>query len=270
MRPVKRLTAATEHVAETQDLRSSITLRQRGELGRLATSFNAMLHALDQSRAQQRQLVADAGHELRTPLTSLRTNIEVLATQPGMLEVERERLMADVISELTELSALVGAVVELAQEDASPDGEFLEIHLDELVTEAVDRARRHAPELTIRLITLEPTLVRGQEYPIERALTNILDNACKWSPPGGSVEVTLANSEVTGRDHGPGIDPVDLPHVFDRFYRAPAARPLPGSGLGLSIVRRVMDLHDGSVSIESTQGDGTLVRLAFPIIHSDP
>ena len=269
MRPVRRLTAATEHVAETQDLRASITLRQRGELGRLATSFNAMLDALDQSRAQQRQLVADAGHELRTPLTSLRTNIEVLAAQPRILKAERERLMADVVSELAELSTLVGAVVELAQEDTGPDGEFVELHLDELVTEAVDRARRHAPELTIRLTTLQPTLVRGQEHPIERALTNILDNACKWSPANGTIEVALADHEVTVQDHGPGIDPVDLPHIFDRFYRAPAARPLPGSGLGLSIVRRVMDLHNGAVTIESTQGGGTLVRLAFPPIADD-
>src|SRR5947209_1620607 len=263
LRPVTRLTRAAERVATTQDLAASIDVRRRDELGRLASSLNAMLAALDTSREQQRELIRDASHELQTPLTSLRTNVEVLAGRPGMPETERRRLLADVSQQVAELTALMDNLVELARDTDTPTEETAEIDLDRLVTDAVDRARLRAPDVTIEL-DLEPTRVEGRRHQLERAIVNVLDNACKWSPPAGQVDVRLRNGTITVRDHGAGIDPEDLPRVFDSFYRAPAARAMPGSGLGLAIVRRVVDAHGGNVALEPAPGGGTIARVHLP------
>ncbi|MGZ4736574.1 MAG: sensor histidine kinase [Acidimicrobiia bacterium] len=266
LRPVRRLTAAAEHVAETQDLSASIDVHGRDEVARLATSFNEMLGALNQSRVQQRQLVADAGHELRTPLTSLRTNIEVLARQDVMPAQDRECLLADAVAQLEELTVLVGDLVELAREDHHPAvEELVEVRLDDVVERAVHRARLHAPEIQIRIRENTPAVAQGNPALLERAVANILDNACKWSAPGDTIDVALAGGELTVRDHGPGIDPADLPHVFDRFYRAPTARAMPGSGLGLAIVRNAALAHGGTVTADAAAGGGTIMRLRLPV-----
>jgi two-component system sensor histidine kinase MprB len=133
-----------------------------------------------------------------------------------------------------------------------------------LVQDAVERARRLAPA-TRFVLTSEPCMVSGSRDRLARAVGNLLDNAVKWSPPGQPVEVAVAACEVTVRDHGPGIAEEDLPHVFDRFYRAPAARGLPGSGLGLAIVKHVADAHGGSVVAEAAAGGGARLRLALPL-----
>ena len=189
LRPVRRLTDATEHVTATQDLSRRLEVEGDDELSRLATSFNAMLEALARSLAAQRQLVADASHELRTPLASVRTNIEVLARTDELPPAERERLLADVVGQLEELTAIVADVVELAR-GGEPDAKVVELRLDELVEDAVERARRLAPGLTWTT-DVEPTVVRGNAERLARAVGNLLDNAAKWSPPGGSVEVTM-------------------------------------------------------------------------------
>ena len=142
-----------------------------------------------------------------------------------------------------------------------------ELRLDQLVQEAVERARRHAPA-TDFAVTTEPCVVSGSRARLARAVGNLLDNAVKWSPPGGPVEVSVSGGEVTVRDHGPGIADDDLPHVFDRFYRAPAARGLPGSGLGLAIVKHVADAHGGRVAAESAEGGGARLRLSLPLSPS--
>jgi two-component system sensor histidine kinase MprB len=266
LRPVRRLTEAAEHVAETQDLSASIDVHGRDEVARLATSFNEMLEALNRSRVQQRQLVADAGHELRTPLTSLRTNIEVLARQDSMPARDRDCLLSDAVAQLEELTVLVGDLVELAREDHTHDeDQLVDVRLDDVVERAVERARLHAPEVHVRIRDNTPAVVHGNRALLERAVANILDNACKWSPPGGDVDVSLADGQLSVRDHGPGIDPEDLPHVFDRFYRAPTARAMPGSGLGLAIVRNVALVHDGAVTASPAAGGGTVVRLRLPV-----
>jgi two-component system, OmpR family, sensor histidine kinase MprB len=264
--PVERLTSAAEHVTRTRDLGSRIAADGRGdELGRLATAFNAMLEELDDSLRVQRRLVADASHELRTPITSLRTNIEVLARPNGVPEADRERLLADVVAQLGELSALVANLVELARDEdprqGTPDPE--ELSLDELVAGMVRSARRNHPERRFELRS-EPVTVVGVAQRLERAIGNLLDNAAKWSQAGGLIEVEVEPGGVTVRDHGPGIDPGDLPHVFDRFYRATAAREMPGSGLGLAIVRQVAEEHGGSVAARSPRGGGALLRLELP------
>jgi two-component system sensor histidine kinase MprB len=257
--PVQRLTRTAEEVSETRDLSRRIDAAGSDELSRLASTFNAMLGALEDSARAQRQLVSDASHELRTPLTSLRTNIEVLARDKKLPPGEREKLLTDVTDQLTEMTALIAELVELARGDQTPP-EPQDVRLDLAATEAIERTRRNHPGL---LFTpkLEESLIRGVPATIERAISNLLDNAAKWSPPGGEVEVTVRDGEVIVRDHGPGIDDEHLPFIFDRFYRAPAARGLPGSGLGLAIVRQVAEAHGGNVTAEPAEGGGTRMRL---------
>jgi two-component system, OmpR family, sensor histidine kinase MprB len=265
--PVRRLTTATEYVTETRDLDSRIDSAGRDELSRLAASFNTMLEALADSAHAQRQLVADASHELRTPLTSLRTNIEVLARDEKMPPEERERLLDDVVDQLAEMTALVAELVELARGDQQPR-EAEDVRLDLVVADAVERARRNRPAVEFRT-ELEKSSVHGTRETIERAVSNLLDNAAKWSPPGSVVDVAVGDGQVMIRDHGPGIDEDDLPHVFDRFYRAPGARGMSGSGLGLAIVRQVADSHGGEVVAENAEGGGTRMRLKLPPAESN-
>jgi two-component system sensor histidine kinase MprB len=253
--PVRRLTGATENVAKTGDLSERIDASGTDELSRLAASFNTMLAALEESTRAQQQLIGDASHELRTPLTSLRTNVEVLAGGRELPAEDRERLLRDVIEQLDEMTTLVAELSELARGELEP-GAAEDVRLDLLAADAVERTRRNRPG--IRFTTdFEGSLVHGVPASIERAVANLLDNAAKWSPPDGEVEVAVKDGEVVVRDHGPGIDETDLPYVFDRFYRASSARGMPGSGLGLAIVRQVAESHGGDVRAEPGEGGGT-------------
>ena len=256
--PVRRLTRATEKVAETGDLSERIEAQGQDELSRMAASFNTMLGALEESTRAQRQLVADASHELRTPLTSLRTNIEVLARDRELPEGERERLLTDVVEQLGEMTTLISELIELARGEQQPSEEE-DVRLDLLAASAVERARRNRPGVVFRT-ALQETLTRGVPSTIERALANLIDNAAKWSPPGGEVDVIVRNGEVTVRDHGPGIDEEDLPHVFDRFYRARSARGCRAPGSGSRSCAR-WRAHGGEVSAERAEGGGT--RMTF-------
>jgi two-component system, OmpR family, sensor histidine kinase MprB len=257
--PVQRLTRTAEEVSETRDLSQRIEASGSDELSRLAATFNSMLAALEDSARAQRQLVSDASHELRTPLTSLRTNIEVLARDVALPPGEREGLLRDVTEQLGEMTALIAELVELARGDRTPD-EPEDVRLDLVAADAIERTRRNRPGVTFAP-DLEESLVRGVPSAIERAVSNLLDNAAKWSPPGGEIEVSVRGGEVVVRDHGPGIAEEDEPYVFDRFYRASAARALPGSGLGLAIVRQVAEAHGGTVAIERPEDGGTRMRL---------
>ncbi|TCI99383.1 HAMP domain-containing sensor histidine kinase [Aeromicrobium sp. IC_218] len=265
LRPVRRLTSATERVARTQQL-TPVEVHGHDELARLGTSFNAMLAALDASQQRQRQLVADAGHELRTPLTSLRTNIELMeqafASDRPLSPEQRREVMDDVHGQLAELTTLVGDLVELARDEPlrrSPEAaDFATV-----VEAAVDRVRRRAPGLTFD-VRLQPWMFFGEPFILERAVINLLDNAAKWSPEGGTVTVRLVDGELTVVDEGPGIPPQDLPHVFERFYRSSEARTQPGSGLGLSIVAQAVARHGGSVTADSAPGRGALLTVRLP------
>jgi two-component system sensor histidine kinase MprB len=264
--PVGRLTRAAEHVARTQDLSGRIEAGGADEIGRLAVSFNAMLDALDRSMSAldasvhaQRQLVADASHELRTPVTSLRTNIEILQAAHDMHPAEREQMFAEVVEQIEELTLLVNDLIDLARGE-EPPAETEDVRLDQIVRESVERAHRHAPETPFDA-ALAPTLLPGVPARLGRAVNNLIDNAVKYSPPGQPVEISLANQELTVRDHGPGIAEDDLPHIFDRFYRGAEARGRPGSGLGLAIVRQVVEQHGGTVSANAARGGGTVMRI---------
>jgi two-component system, OmpR family, sensor histidine kinase MprB len=260
--PVRRLTKTAEEVSETRDLSRRIDVHGRDELSRLAATFNAMLEALEDSARAQRQLVSDASHELRTPLTSLRTNIEVLSKEDSLPAQEREQLLRDVSEQLIEMSALVAELVELARGDEGPQ-EPEDVRLDLVASDAIERTRRNRPGVTFNP-SLAESLVRGVPATIERAVSNLLDNAAKWSPPGGEIDVDVHDGELAVRDHGPGIAEEDVPFIFDRFYRAPSARSMPGSGLGLAIVRQVADTHGGTITVEVPEGGGTRMRLRLP------
>jgi two-component system, OmpR family, sensor histidine kinase MprB len=262
-RPLGRLTATAEQVTATGELHHRIEPVADDEPGRLAAAFNAMLSALEGSRDAQRQLVADASHELRTPLTSIRANVELLERARDMEPAERAEVLASVRGQLEDLTILVGDLVDLARPGERAVEPPEELRLDELVQDAVERARRHAPATNFAFIA-QPSTVSGSRARLARAVGNLLDNAVKWSPPGQPVEVAVNGGEVTVRDHGPGIAEDDLPHVFDRFYRATAARGLPGSGLGLAIVKQVADAHGGTVVAEQAPGGGALLRLSLP------
>ena len=270
VQPLKRLTQTTEHVALTQDLSQRIQPTGEDELGRLATSFNAMLDALEHSMSAldasvhaQRQLVADASHELRTPVTSLRTNIEILQQQGrDMSPDDTSRLLSDVVEQIEELTLLMNDLIELARGE-EPRADAEDLRLDLLVGEVLERTRRNAPATPL-IVELQPTLVTGVPARLERAIANLLDNAVKYSPPGEPVEIRLKDGVLTVRDHGPGISTEDLPHIFDRFYRGAEARGRPGSGLGLAIVRQVASQQGGSITAEPATGGGTLMRLVLP------
>ncbi|MFH0521693.1 ATP-binding protein [Streptomyces sp. M41] len=269
LRPVDKLTDAVEHVARTEDLNIRIPVEDdaEDEVARLSRSFNSMTSALASSRELQQQLIADAGHELRTPLTSLRTNIELLTrseeTGRPIPEADRKALLASVTAQMTELAALIGDLQELARAEGQRGERVPVISLRDTVESALRRARLRGPELTITA-DLQPWFVRGEPAALERAVVNILDNAVKFSPDGGTIEVRLTDGTLTVRDHGPGIPVDELPHVFDRFWRSPSARALPGSGLGLSIVARTVQQAGGEVLLARADGGGTVATVRLP------
>jgi len=261
--PVRRLTGAAEHVAGTRDLSRRLDADPAGdELDRLAAAFNRMLAALQASREAQRQLVADASHELRTPITSIRTNIELLGRARTLDPGEQAQVIASAREQLEELSVLVGDLIDTARDGPVPEDEVEDVRLDLVTDEAVAQARRYAPGRRF-VVEAEPVLVRGSPARLHRAVANLLDNAIKYGPPGAPIEVRVADGAVSVRDHGPGFDPDDLPHVFDRFYRADNARGLPGSGLGLAIVRHAAEAHGGVARAENAPGGGA--RLTFSV-----
>ena len=266
LRPVRQLTAEVEEIGRTEDLHP-ITVHGNDEIARLGAAFNAMLGSLAASRDRQRQLVADAGHELRTPLTSMRTNIDLLAqadARGGLDEAARQELMDDVRFQIDELTTLIGDLTELAREDSRP-AQLEPVDLADVVAHALDRVRRRASEPGIVFdAALDPWPVIGEVSSLERAVTNLLDNAVKWSPAGAVVTVRLREGTLYVGDQGPGIDPGDLPHVFERFYRSAESRTMPGSGLGLSIVRTVTERHGGTVHAGAAPDGGAAFWLRLP------
>jgi two-component system sensor histidine kinase MprB len=272
--PLSEVAQTATYIGETDDLSRRITVHADDEVGQLATRFNTMLEhlegsraALDESVRAQRQLVADASHELRTPVTSLRTNIEVLLAGDSISEEDRRRLLTDVVEQSEELSALVSDLIDLARGD-EPHGETEDVRLDRVVEESLARARRNEPGLHFEA-HLKPVTLEGVAERLERAVNNLLDNAARHSPPGGTVEIDVDSAGVRVRDHGSGIDEQDLPHVFDRFYRGANVRGQQGSGLGLSIVRQVTEQHGGSVGAANAPDGGAVFTLRLPILPAD-
>lgn len=273
LRPVRRLTDSVEDIARTEDF-TPLPIEGDDEISRLATAFNHMLLALDASRIRQRQLVADASHELRTPLTALRTNVELLSMSArgdqalGLPAEARDELLDDVQAQIQELTTLIGDLTALARDE--PIRVQVEpVDLADVVDHAVQRVRRRAPGLTFEVFT-RPWWVIGEDAELERAVTNLLDNAAKWSPEGGLVAVRLSDGVLTVDDQGPGIAEADRARIFDRFWRSPDARTMPGSGLGLAIVRQVAERHSGNVHATENASGGARLVLRLPGRENDP
>ena len=235
-------------------------MRGRDEISRLSRRLDELLASIESSLASQRQLVADASHELRTPITTLRANMELLADARTLPEKERAEVVRDVRDELESMTSLVGELVELARGEEA-DVAPAELRLDAVVRGVVERAARRWPAVEFRT-ELEPCTIVGAPQRVERAVSNLVDNARKWSPEGGAVvEISVRDGVVEVRDHGPGIDEKDAPLVFNRFYRSAAARALPGAGLGLAIVKQIADAHGGTVRAENAPDGGAVVWL---------
>jgi two-component system sensor histidine kinase MprB len=267
LKPIGRLTVTAEHIARTQDVETEIDEVGTGEVGRLSAAFNEMLQALASAREQQRQLVADASHELRTPLTSLRTNIEVLsrAADRGQLDqADTRALMTDVRAELESLSTLVVEIVDLASDVSSADASVFEtVDLGELVTGAAARARRRYGVI-VDVRVGGDTRVGAVPALLDRAVSNLFDNAAKWDQSGVPIEVVVRDRRVEVRDHGPGLGEADPQRVFDRFYRGPSTQSTPGSGLGLAIVKQVIERHGGRVIATNAPDTGAIVGFELP------
>jgi two-component system sensor histidine kinase MprB len=267
LRPVEELSDATEYIARTGDLRS-LPVRGDDELAQLTRNFNTMLEALARSQEHQKRLVADAGHELRTPLTSMRTNLDLLAQVMASPDdnrlpaEERVALMNDVRAQMEELSVLIADLVELSR-DEQPSHSIERLDLRDVIERASERVQRRAPGVTYDL-RLSPWYLDGDPASLERLVTNLMDNAAKFSPEGGTVTVTLADGLLQVADQGPGIAEEDLTHVFERFYRSPEARATPGSGLGLAIVRQIAENHGGRVAAARAPGGGALLGVWLP------
>jgi two-component system sensor histidine kinase MprB len=278
--PLRAVADAVDHIAQTDDLARRIAVSSDDEVGQLARRFNGMLDSLHASRealagsvTAQRQLVADASHELRTPITSVRTNLEVLLEDEReqddpLDQPARERLLADLIEQTEELSALVADVIELARGDVEPEA-VEDVRLDEVTAQVVEQARRHHRDV-IFVLDRSPVVLDGARDRLGRAVNNVLENAAKHSTPGQTVEVTVDATGVRVRDHGPGVTAEDLPYLFDRFYRGATARRLPGTGLGLAIVRQVAEGHGGSVHVSAPTGGGAEFHLELPARAVEP
>ena len=274
LRPVGQLTEAAERVARTDDLRP-IPVFGSDELARLTEAFNAMLRALAESRDRQARLVADAGHELKTPLTSLRTNVELLMASstpgaPPIPESELSELRSDVIGQIEELSTLVGDLVDLTREDNAHGAVLEEVEMTEVVERSLERVRRRRNDIHFD-VDIIGWQVHGDAAGLSRAILNLLDNAAKWSPPGGTVGVRLsrvdaAHAELAVSDEGPGISPEERGLVFERFYRSTSARAMPGSGLGLAIVKQVVVKHGGMIRIGETIAGGEPPGTTFHVL----
>jgi two-component system, OmpR family, sensor histidine kinase MprB len=257
---ITRLTGAAEEVAATGRLDVAVPVDGNDEAGRLGAAFNEMLAALATSKDAQQRLVQDAGHELRTPLTSLRTNVSVLRRYDSLPPDSRARLVDDLDGESRELTTLVNELVELAT-DRRIDEPVDDVALGTLVDQAAERVRRRTSR-TID-VSRDDTIVRGRPGALARAISNMIENAAKFSD-AGPIEVEQRAGRVEVRDRGPGIADADLPHVFDRFYRAADARSRPGSGLGLAIVRDVAEAHGGRVFASGREGGGACVGFEIP------
>ena len=265
--PLARLTRAATDVQESGRLDAEVPVGGNDEVGRLGAAFNGMLGALAASRDDQRRLVEDAGHELRTPLTSVRTNLAVLRRHPDLDAATRAKIIEDLHAETEELVGLVEEVVALAR--GSTDGAPPEpVDLGEMARLVARRAeRRHSRPV---VVIADGSIVEAPAPALERAISNLVDNAAKFDSGSGPIDIEVAAGRLVVHDRGPGIADADAGRIFDRFYRADGARSLPGSGLGLSIVREVVERSGGQVEASSRPGGGATVGFTLPLASSAP
>ncbi|MHB1005970.1 MAG: sensor histidine kinase [Chloroflexota bacterium] len=272
LRPVAVLTAAAAAIAHSHGFSRRVpTGKRQDELGRLALTFNEMLTSLESAYRNQQRFVADASHELRAPLTAIQANLELLERIPGMPAEERGEVVAEASRETRRLTRMVADLLALARADAGVSLRREPVELDRVLLEARSEARQLAHGQVLDIGALEPVQMQGDPDRLKQVLVILLDNALKYTPPGGTVTLSLRNgsgwAELTVRDTGVGIPPDDLPHVFERFYRADPARARDpgGSGLGLPIAKWIVEQHRGQIRLTSEPGRGTTVTVSFPV-----
>ncbi len=270
IQPVRQLSDAVARITTTGQL-TPVEVHGDDELADLGRGFNRMLRALQSSRERQARLIADAGHELRTPLTSMRTNVELLVADEsiGMLPPgARAEVLGDVAAQLGEFTTLVGDLVQLSREDRA-ETHPEQIDLRDVVENALERVKRRGSNLHWD-VELQPLYLLGESDALERAITNLLDNAVKFSPDGSTVHVRMSGDRLRVSDEGPGIASEDLPHVFERFYRSDHARNAPGSGLGLSIVAQTIQAHGGWIRAAKSPFGGAEFTVRLPGSSTPP
>jgi two-component system OmpR family sensor kinase len=274
LRPIAAVTATAEAIARSADLQRRVPVAgARDEVGELATTFNHMLDRLEAALAAQRRFVADASHELRTPLTTLRLNLATLR-RARRHPPDEEDMLAAIDGELERLSRLVEGLLALARADAGQPLERAPVALEGLVCKVCDAVCASAAGRTLTVARVEPVQVLGSADHLEQVLRNLLDNAVKYTRPGGQITVALraedGQAELTVRDDGVGIAPEDLPHVFERFYRAPSARGRSGAGLGLAIAAWIVRAHGGTITVDSVPGQGSTFTVRLPALPAPP
>ena len=261
--PIRRLTGAAEDVGSSGRLDVEVPGTGTDEVGRLGSAFRNMLSVLAVSRAEQRRLVQDAGHELRTPLTSLKTNLSVLRRHPEMSPEMRDRVLDDLDAEVGELTELVNELVAVASGELEQQPTE-RIELSELAQDVADRVgRRRSRDVVVDVRSR--AAVDAPRSALDRAITNLVDNACKFDASGVPIEVVVEGGSLTVLDRGPGIEPGEEQRIFDRFHRSESARSMPGSGLGLSIVRDVVMRAGGSVVASCREGGGAAIGFMLPV-----
>ena len=259
-RPIKDLADAAEQIARTGNLDVEVVVDGDSEIKQLTSSFNLMTAALRSSREQQKQLVQDASHELRTPLTSLRANSELLQ-RSDLDENARVEILRDIRIEVDELTLLSSELSALAT-DQKLSELVAKVDLGPLVEEVVSRARRRYSR-DISLSINDSATVDLRQSQFDRALSNLIDNAVKFSPVETAIEVVVNTNRIEIVDHGPGVAVSDKTRIFERFYRSTSTRSLPGSGLGLAIVKQFVNDHDAKIEVADTPGGGATMIIQF-------
>lgn len=294
---VRRVTNTARTISASRDFRQRVRLKStlgRDEITTLATTFNGMLANLERAYQQQKRFIADASHELRAPITSISCNLDLLVRAPDLPCTEREATLLDARSEAERMGRLVNDLLTLARADEIADtreepratslqtsaATLPRVDLDSLVLNVFRQYRstneQHDEASTPRLVLqhITPAQVYGDTDQLKQALVALLDNALKYTPAAGSVTLSLSiaghEATLTVSDTGIGIDPEDLPHIFERFYRADRARSREqgGSGLGLAIVQSIVQEHRGRIDVESILGKGSAFSIRLPIIES--
>lgn len=277
LRPIARLTRAAHEIGQAQDFSSRVAYDgPRDEVGRLASTFNEMLGRLQAAYARiqraleaQRRFVADASHELRTPLTTIRGNVELLELDEEDETGERREALHDIASEAERMSRLVTDLLVLARADAGLHLKRGTVELRPLMEEVYRQVRRTSGGVRIELGEMAEVSVNGSADHLKQLLLILLDNACKYSPPGGVVRLSGERSHDWLRlqvsDEGPGIPKEEQERIFDRFYRLDPSRHGEGAGLGLSIARWIVSEHDGSLTVQSRPGEGSTFTIALPV-----
>jgi signal transduction histidine kinase len=272
LRPVAQMSQTARAISRSHDFARRIGAAPlHDELGGLAATLNDMLGSLESAYRFQQRFVADASHELRAPLTAIQANLELLQRHPEMPETDRGEALAEAARESTRLTRLVADLLALARADAGVPLRRARVDLDAIVLEECGDARQLAHGQTLTLDPFEPVQIWGDEDRLRQLLLILLDNALKYTPPTGRVTVGLCRAgegvELSVRDTGVGIPAADLPHVFERFYRADPARGRDpgGTGLGLAIAVWIVRQHAGDIGVTSDFGKGTTVTVHLPL-----